>query len=67
MKAIRNPKRIPRKHKKEIKKVFGDNTYERIMSGRMFIAPKIITNMTGDKWIEENHGMTLFFNIDENM
>jgi hypothetical protein len=65
MKAIKNPKRIPRKHKKEIKNVFGDDIYKQIMSGRMLIQPKIITNMTGDEWVEEDHGMTLFFNIDD--
>ena len=66
MKAIKkNPKRIPRKQKKEIKRVFGKLTYETIMSGRMFIQPKIITNMTGDEWVEENHGMSLFYFIDD--
>ena len=67
MRAIRNPKRIPRKLKKEIKKVYNDNSYKRIMEGVMFIAPKIVTNMTGDEWVDEDHGMTLFYIIDENM
>ena len=31
----------------------------------MFIQPKIITNMTGDEWVEENHGMSLFYFIDD--
>ena len=68
MKAIkRKPKRISRKFKKEIKKVHGNDIYKNIMSGRMVIQPKIIINMTGDEWVEENHGMTLFFIIDENI
>ena len=71
MRAIKNPKRIPRKLKKEIKKIFFSkdfkkhNAYKEIMKGRMFIAPKIVTNMTGDDWVEQDHGMTLFFVIDE--
>ena len=65
MKAIKNPKRIPRKLKKEIKKVYMYDTYQEIMSGRMFIAPKMINRMTDLGWVAEDHGMTLFFNIDD--
>ena len=67
MKAIKNPKRIPRKLKKEIKKIYNDNSYKRIMEGVMFIAPKIVTNMTGDEWVSEDHGMTLFYIIDDKL
>jgi len=35
------------------------------MKGRMFIAPKLVNRMTDLGWVTEDHGMCLFFVIDD--
>ena len=37
------------------------------MSGRMFIAPKLVNRMTDLGWVTEDHGISLFFNIDDSI
>lgn len=48
MKTIRYPKKLPRKIKKEVIKLFGNKAYKKVIEGKVFIEPKILTDFRLD-------------------